>query len=300
MNFRRSPIFVHISDINKQINEHERLVLVCKDKTAAFGFKKLDIGTLFYRKRVSGEALSEQQLSASFDEKRRYFLQCLTDYLLQMSGSDLSKVLFYYTSKLFLDWVDSQKKNFDLSSQDSVIDAYRRYSKYLVDRTLLADTDEENLAAHTAKLYQRNAAKLIAYVFDCHEIDIVSQAMQVQSQRYDVPVLPIAKEDHQKTYATLLNVFLEIYRIVMQGADFPAHFQSVDQEDFYFYSGFHHQIEKQHIQFDMQNYLAKYPIIPALSKMLADFELEEDSEHRKRVRENRNQAIRKLEERQNV
>lgn len=297
MNFRRSPIFVHISDINKQINEHERLVLVCKDKTASFAFKTFDIGTLFYRKRVSGEALSEQQLSASFDEKRRYFLQCLTDYLLQMSGSDLSKGLFYYTSKLFLDWVDSQKKNFDLSNQDSVIDAYRRYSKYLVDRTLLADTDEENLAAHTAKQYQRNAAKLIAYVFDCHEIDIVSQAMQVQSQRYDVPVLPIAEEDHQKTYATLLNVFLEIYRIVMQGADFPAHFQSVDQEDFYFYSGFHHQTEKQHIQFDMQNYLAKYPIIPALSKMLADFELEEDSEHRKRVRENRNQAIRKLEER---
>jgi len=214
-----------------------------------------------------------------------------------MSGSDLSKGLFYYTSKLFLDWADSQKKNFDLSNQHSVIDAYRRYSKYLVDRTLLADTDEENLAAHTAKQYQRNAAKLIAYVFDCHEIDIVSQAMQVQSQRYDVPVFPIAKKDHQKTYATLLNVFLEIYRIVMQGTDFPAHFQSVDQEDFYFYSGFHHQTEKQHIQFDMQNYLAKYPIIPALSKMLADFELEEDSEHRKRVRENRNQAIRKLEER---
>lgn len=297
MNFRRSPIFVHISDINKQIIEHERLVLVCKDKTASFAFKTFDIGTLFYRKRVSGEVLSEQQLSASFDEKRRYFLQCLTDYLLQMSGSDLSKGLFYYTSKLFLDWVDSQKKNFDLSNQDSVIDAYRRYSKYLVDRTLLADTDEENLAAHTAKQYQRNAAKLIAYVFDCHEIDIVSQAMQVQSQRYDVPVFPIAKKDHQKTYATLLNVFLEIYRIVMQGTDFPAHFQSVDQEDFYFYSGFHHQTEKQHIQFDMQNYLAKYPIIPALSKMLADFELEEDSEHRKRVRENRNQAIRKLEER---
>jgi hypothetical protein len=82
---------------------------------------------------------------------------------------------------------------------------------------LLADTDEESLAAHTAKQYQRNAAKLIAYVFDCHEIDIVSQAMQVQSQRYDVPVLPIAEEDHQKTYATLLNVFLEIHRIVVQG-----------------------------------------------------------------------------------
>lgn len=297
MNFRRSPIFVHISDINKQINEHERLVLVCKDKTASFAFKTFDIGTLFYRKRVSGEALSEQQLSASFDEKRRYFLQCLTDYLLQMSGSDLSKGLFYYTSKLFLDWVDSQKKNFDLSNQDSVIDAYRRYSKYLVDRTLLADTDEENLATHTAKQYQRNAAKLIAYVLNCHEIDIVSQAMQVQSQRYDVPVFPIAKEDHQKTYATLLNVFLEIYRIVVQENEFPAHFQSVDEENFYFYSNFHHQTEKQHIQFDVQSYLAKYSSIPTLSKMLADFELEEDSEHRKRVRENRNQAIRKLEER---
>ncbi|MEO9346153.1 hypothetical protein [Acinetobacter radioresistens] len=297
MNFTRDLLFVHITDINKQINEYERLVLVCKDKTASFGFKTLDIGTLFYRKRISGEVLSEQQLSASFDEKRRYFLQRLTDYLLQMSGSDLSKGLFYFTSKAFFDWIDSQKKNFDLSNKTSVIDAYRRYSKYLVDRTLLADTEEESLAAHTAKQYQRNVAKLIAYVFDCHEIDIVSQAMQVQSQRYDVPVFPIAKKDHQKTYATLLNVFLEIYRIVMQGADFPAHFQSVDQEDFYFYSGFHHQTEKQHIQFDMQNYLAKYPIIPALSKMLADFELEEDSEHRKRVRENRNQAIRKLEER---
>lgn len=297
MNFRRSPIFVHISDINKQINEHERLVLVCKDKTASFTLKTFDIGTLFYRKRVSGEVLLEQQLSASFDEKRRYFLQCLTNYLLQMGGSDLSKGLFYYTSKMFLDYVDLQKKNFDLSNQDSVIDAYRRYSKYLVDRTLLADTDEENLAAHTAKQYQRNAAKLIAYVFDCHEIDIFSQAMQVQSQRYDVPVLPIAEQDHQKTYATLLNAFLEIHRIVVQENDFPAHFQSVDEENFYFYSNFHHQTEKQHIQFDVQSYLAKYSSIPTLSKMLMDFGLAEDSEHRKRVRENRNQAIRKLEER---
>lgn len=297
MNFRRSPIFVHISDINKQINEHERLVLVCKDKTASFAFKTLDIGTLFFRKREWYETVSEDEISASFDEKRRYFLQCLTDYLLQMNGSDLSKGLFYYTSKMFLDYVDQQKKVFDLSNQNSVIDAYRRYSKYLVDRTLLADTDEESLAAHTAKQYQRNAAKLIAYVFDCHEIDIVSQAMQVQSQRYDVPVLPIAKEDHQKTYATLLNVFLEIHRIVVQENDFPAHFQSVDEENFYFYLNFHHQTEKQHIQFDMQRYLAKYSSIPTLSKMLADFELEEDSEHRKRVRENRNQAIRKLEER---
>ena len=42
----------------------------------------------------------------------------------------------------------------------------------------------------------------------------------------------------------------------------------------FIFTGFHHQTEKQHIQFDMQNYLAKYPIIPALSKMLADFELE--------------------------
>ena len=296
MSFTRTPLFVHISDINKQINEYERLILVCKDKTASFGFKTLDIGTLFYRKRVSDEILSEQQLAASFDEKRRYFLQCLTDYLLQMGGSDLSKGLFYYTSKLFLDWVDSQKKTFDFSNKDSVIDAYRRYSKYLVDRTLLVDTEEESLAAHTAKQYQRNTAKLIAYVFDCHEIDIVSQAMQVQSQRYDVPILPIAEEDHQKTYATLQNIFLEVHRIIVQEGSFPAHFKSVDEENFYFYSGFHHQTEKPHIQFDIQSYLVKYPVIPAFSKMLADFELE-NSEHRKRLRENRNQAIRNLEER---
>ena len=296
MSFTRTPLFIHISDINKQINEYERLILVCKDKTASFGFKTLDIGTLFYRKRVSDEILSEQQLAASFDEKRRYFLQCLTDYLLQMGGSDLSKGLFYYTSKLFLDWVDSQKKTFDFSNKDSVIDAYRRYSKYLVDRTLLVDTEEESLAAHTAKQYQRNTAKLIAYVFDCHEIDIVSQAMQVQSQRYDVPILPIAEEDHQKTYATLQNIFLEVHRIIVQEGSFPAHFKSVDEENFYFYSGFHHQTEKPHIQFDIQSYLVKYPVIPAFSKMLADFELE-DSEHRKRLRENRNQAIRNLEER---
>ncbi|WP_042891217.1 hypothetical protein [Acinetobacter junii] len=297
MNFIRTPLFVHITDIHKQITEHERLILVLKDKTASFSFRTLDIGTFFFRQRECCETLSNDEISGSFDEKRRYFLICFTDYLLQMAGSNLSKGLFYSIIKMFLDWIDQQKKIFDLSNQDSVIEGYRRYSKYLVDRTLLADTDEDNLAAHTAKQYQRYVAKLIAYVFDCHEIDISSQAMQVQSQRYDVPVLPIAKEDHQKTYATLLNVFLEIHRIVVQENDFPAHFQSVDEEDFYFYSGFHHQTEKQHIQFDMQNYLAKYPIIPALSKMLADFELGEDSEHRKRVRENRNQAIRKLEER---
>jgi len=297
MNFIRTPLFVHITDIHKQITEHERLILVLKDKTASFSFKTLDIGTFFFRKRACYSDVLDDELAASFDEKRRYFLKCFTDYLLQMDGSDLSKGLFYYIIKIFLDWIDQQKKFFDLSNKDSVIDAYRRYSKYLVDRTLLADTEEENLAAHTAKQYQRNVAKLIAYVFDCHEIDIVSQAMQVQSKRYDVPILPIAEEDHQKTYATLLNVFLEIHRIVVQEADFPAHFQSVDEEDFYFYSGFHHQTEKQHIQFDIQSYLAKYSSIPTLSKMLADFELEEDSEYRKRLRENRNQAIRNISER---
>ncbi|MGF2682167.1 hypothetical protein ACQUFR_04830 [Acinetobacter johnsonii] len=297
MNFRRSPIFVHISDINKQINEHERLVLVCKDKTASFAFKTFDIGTLFYRKRVSGEILSEQQLSTSFDEKRRYFLKCFTDYLLQMSGSELTKGLFYSIIKIFLNWIDQQKKIFDFSNKDSMIDAYRRYSKSLVDRTLLADTAEEYLATHTAKIYQRYAAKLIAYVFDCHEADIAAKALQVQSQRYDVPVLPLAEQDHQKTYATLLNVFLEIHRIVVQEGNFPAHFQSVDDEVFNFYSGFHHQTEKQHIQFDMQSYLSKYSAIPDFPKMLVDFGLTEDSEQRKRLRENRNEALYKLQQR---
>ncbi len=297
MNFRRSPIFVHISDINKQINEHERLVLVCKDKTASFAFKTFDIGTLFYRKRVSGEILSEQQLSTSFDEKRRYFLKCFTDYLLQMSGSELTKGLFYSIIKIFLNWIDQQKKIFDFSNKDSMIDAYRRYSKSLVDRTLLADTAEEYLATHTAKIYQRYAAKLIAYVFDCHEADIAAKALQVQSQRYDVPVLPLAEQDHQKTYATLLNVFLEIHHIVVQEGNFPAHFQSVDDEVFNFYSGFHHQTEKQHIQFDMQSYLSKYSAIPDFPKMLVDFGLTEDSEQRKRLRENRNEALYKLQQR---
>ncbi|MEB3767279.1 hypothetical protein [Acinetobacter sp. MD2] len=297
MSFVRVPLLVHLSNIDKQITEHERLIFVCNDKTSSFSFKTLDIGTLFYRKRLSSEILSEQQLSASFDEKRRYFLKCFADYLLQMSGSELSKSLFYYTIKLFLDWVDQQKKIFDLSNKDSVIDAYRRYSKYLVDRTLLADTDDAHLAAHTAKQYQRNVAKLIAYAFDCHEIDISTQAVKVQSQRYDIPVLPMLEQDHQKTYATLLNVFLEIHRIVVNEADFPAHFQSIDDENFYFYSGFHHQTEKKHIQFDVQSYLSKYSAIPAFSKMLVDFGLAEDSEYRKRLRENRNQVIRKFEER---
>ena len=297
MNFIRTPLFVHITDTHKQITEHEHLILVLKDKTASFSFRTLDIGTFFFAKRACFSDISDNELVASFDEKRRYFLKCFTDYLLQMDGSDLSKGLFYSIIKIFLDWIDQQKKFFDLSSKDSVIDAYRRYSKYLVDRTLLADTDDDNLAAHTAKQYQRYVAKLIAYVFDCHEIDIASQAMQVQSQRYDVPVLPIAQEDHQKTYATLLNVFSEIHRIVVQEGNFPTHFQSVDQEEFYFYSGFHHQVEKQHIQFDMHSYLSKYSAIPDFSKMLVDFGLAEDSEHRKRLRENRNQAIRKLEER---
>ena len=297
MNFIRTPLFVHITDIHKQITEHEHLILVLKDKTASFSFKTLDMGTFFFAKRACSSDISDHELVASFDEKRRYFLKFFTDYLLQMDGSDLSKGLFYSIIKIFLDWIDQQKKVFDLSNKDSMIDAYRRYSKYLVDRTLLADTDDDNLAAHTAKQYQRYVAKLIAYVFDCHEIDIASQAMQVQSQRYDVPVLPIAQEDHQKMYETLLNVFSEIHRIVVQEGNFPAHFQSVDQEEFYFYSGFHHQIEKQHIQFDMHSYLSKYSTIPDFSKMLVDFGLAEDSEHRKRLRENRNQAIRKLEER---
>ena len=297
MNFIRTPLFVHITDIHKQITEHERLILVLKDKTASFSFRTLDIGTFFFAKRACSSDISDNELVASFDEKRRYFLKYFTDYLLQMDGSDLSKGLFYSIIKMFLDWIDQQKKIFDLSDKDSMIDAYRRYSKSLVDRTLLADTDEDNLAAHTAKQYQRYVAKLIAYVFDCHEIDISSQAMQVQSQRYDVPILPIAEQDHQKTYATLLNVFLEIHRIVVQENDFPAHFQSVDDEVFNFYSGFHHQVKKQHIQFGMQRYLAKYTAIPSLSKMLADFELEEDSEHRKRLRENRNEALYKLQQR---
>lgn len=297
MNFIRSPLFVHITDINRQITEHERLMLVLKDKTAAFSFKTLDIGTLFFRKRGFYKTVTDDELSASFDENRRYFLQCLTEYLMQMNGSDLSKALFYYTSKLFLDWVDNQRKIFYFFNKNSVIDAYRRYSKYLVDRTLLTDTAEEYLASNTAKQYQRNAAKLIAYVFDCHEIDITTQAVQVQFQRYDIPVLPIAEQDHQKTYATLLNVFSEIHRIVVQEADFPAHFQSADEEDFYFYSVFQHQVEKQHIQFDIQSYLSKYALIPPFSKMLADFGLTEDSEYRKRLRENRNEALHKLQQR---
>lgn len=73
MNFTRTLLFVHITDINKQIKEHERLVLVFKDKTDSFCYKRLDIGVLFFRKRELYETVSENEISASFDEKRRYF-----------------------------------------------------------------------------------------------------------------------------------------------------------------------------------------------------------------------------------
>lgn len=168
MNFTRPALFVHISDSHRKIVEHEHLLLAMQDKTASFSFKTLDIGTFFFRQRECYEMRSDEEISASFDERRRYFLKCFTNYLLQMDGSDLSKGLFYYIIKIFLDWVDQQKKICDLSNKNSVIYAYRRYSKHLVDRTLLTDTAEEHLAAHTAKIYQRYAAKLIAYVFDCH------------------------------------------------------------------------------------------------------------------------------------
>jgi hypothetical protein len=62
------------------------------------------------------------------------------------------------------------------------------------------------------------------------------------------------------------------------------------------YSVFHQSI-KQHIQFEMQGYLSKYAVIPAFSKMLADFGLAENSEYRKCLRENRNQAMHKLQQR---
>ena len=51
MNFIRSPLFVHITDINRQVTEHERLLLILKDKTAASSFRTLDIGTFFFKKR---------------------------------------------------------------------------------------------------------------------------------------------------------------------------------------------------------------------------------------------------------
>ena len=118
MNFTRTPLFVHITDINKQLTEHERLILVLKDKTASFSFRTLDIGTFFFRQRECCETLSNDEISGSFDEKRRYFLTCFANYLLQMSGSELSKGLFYSIIKIFLDWIDQQKKIFDFSNKD--------------------------------------------------------------------------------------------------------------------------------------------------------------------------------------
>ena len=52
MNLIDPTLFVRITDINRQITEHEHLILVLKDKTASSSFKNLDIGILFFRKRV--------------------------------------------------------------------------------------------------------------------------------------------------------------------------------------------------------------------------------------------------------
>lgn len=103
MNFIRTPLFVHITDIHKQITEHERLILVLKDKTASFSFRTLDIGTFFFAKRACSSDISDNELVASFDEKRRYFLKYFTDYLLQMDGSDLSKGFSIPSSRCF--WI---------------------------------------------------------------------------------------------------------------------------------------------------------------------------------------------------
>ncbi len=68
MNFIRTPLFVNITDIHKQITEHEHLIIVLKDKTASFSFRTLDIGTFFFAKRACSSDISDHELVASFDD----------------------------------------------------------------------------------------------------------------------------------------------------------------------------------------------------------------------------------------
>ena len=72
MNFRRSPILCISQISTNKLMSMSDLFSSAKIRQLLLLLKHLTSELCFIVK-VSGEALSEQQLSASFDEKRRYF-----------------------------------------------------------------------------------------------------------------------------------------------------------------------------------------------------------------------------------
>lgn len=73
MNFIRPPLFLHISDSNRQIVKHEHLLLVIQDKTASFSLKILDIGTFFFVKENSMKRYQMMKFQPLLMKKTLFF-----------------------------------------------------------------------------------------------------------------------------------------------------------------------------------------------------------------------------------
>lgn len=272
---------------------HPQFSVMVGDNSASNGKRYLDFGSLCYSRRKapirnSQKSYTGSKVDLSTLETRRIFLTRHLIELARQKQNFTTVVQLFNATKVFIDWFDNQKNEYSFDKVESMTEAYRGYTRYLLHKINASGIRANPLKQATASTRQTAARIVVAIATGLHEREVTALATYIP-RRHELDHINLnqpTSDIQAKTFSALVNFIEEAHRLLVTEARVPMHLISPGNESFYLYSCNQTTKKSNNAGFSINQMLNSCPEFPTWNEVKKHFDLSGNSRNMKREQAN--------------
>lgn len=272
---------------------HPQFSVIMGDNKASNGKRYLDFGSLCYlRRKVPTRNAQINYVGSKVDlsslEHQRLLI---TRHLIELARQKLNfttALHLFTTTKIFIDWIDDQKNQYSFGKMESLKEAYRDYTSYLLQRINDSGIRAAPLKQASAFSRQTAARLVITIATGLHESEVTSLATYI-TRRHNLGHINLKQPNSDiqaRTFSALVNFIEEAHQLLVRGDEFPMRLASPGNEPHFLYSCNQITNKSNNAEFSINRMLNSCPKFPTWDEVSKYFNLSGKGHATKQERSN--------------
>jgi hypothetical protein len=272
---------------------HPQFSVLAGDNSASNGKRYLDFGSLCYlRRRVpirnSQKTYVGSEVDVSSLENHRLLLTRNLIEIARHKQNFTTALHLFTTTKIFIDWMDDHENKYSHGKIESMKEAYRDYTHYLLHKINSSGIRGNPLKQATASSRQTAARIVVTIATGLHEKEVTALATYIP-RRHNLDHINLKQPNSDiqaKTFSSLVNFIEEAHRLLVDGGEFPMSLASPGNEPHFLYSYNQTTKKSNNAEFSINRMLNSCPKFPTWDIVTKHFNLSGNSSALKRERSN--------------
>lgn len=222
---------------------HPQLSVMVGDNSASNGKRYLDFGSLCYSRRKvpirnPQKNYTGSEVDLSTLEIQRVFLTRHLIELARQKQNFTTAVQLFNATKVFIDWIDDQENKYSFDKIESMTEAYRGYTRYLLHKINDSGIRANPLKQSSASSRQTAARIVVTIATGLHEREVTALATYIP-RRHDLGHINLNQPNSDiqaRTFSALVNFIEEAHRLLVNEGGIPMRLISPGNEPFFLYS----------------------------------------------------------------